>query len=358
MVFDNTSTDEKGKRRIAKNKNGPNLDELLYLIITTIVLSAIGVITIFIANNLSYTKSFMDDLYFHRVKYNPPKTVIIRNNMSLNSIAKTLEDEGITASTSRFIRYFASGSHQLHPGVYLFKNNLKGKEAITYFDHYKEHLDPKYTLNLYTATNPVTVYSRLIEISQCEECIQRFVADKQLPGNSLYGLIDQNVYYLYPNFNVYQFLEKNTRKWVSFAASGQSLAISPAIHLNAYELMVAASLIQAEGDGNMETSKNIASVIFNRLNQNMPLTFDSTVFFATQRYGYMLPNDKNTPSPYNTYVSKGLPPTPITWISPPALNAAMNPAHTNYLYFYGERGKPYWFTNSKTDFDKFVAAQK
>ncbi len=80
----------------------------------------------------------------------------------------------------------------------------------------------------------------------------------------------------------------------------------------------------------------IASVIYNRLHQNMNLGIDSTLL-----YGLELTNpnlnpatvDPHTPNPYNTRDNAGLPPTPIANPGLPSLTAAANPPSTDYLYY-------------------------
>lgn len=78
----------------------------------------------------------------------------------------------------------------------------------------------------------------------------------------------------------------------------------------------------------------MAGVYCNRLQQKMPLQADPTV-----SYGLGLGNqalrlsDLKKPSPYNTYLQTGLPPTPIAIPSVPALLAVLHPQKTQALYF-------------------------
>jgi UPF0755 protein len=81
----------------------------------------------------------------------------------------------------------------------------------------------------------------------------------------------------------------------------------------------------------------IAGVFTNRLNQDIPLGADPTV-----EYGLGISQTKEqpltweqvgTPSPYNTYINPGLPPTPIASPGKSSLEAALNPTSTDYLFF-------------------------
>ncbi len=81
----------------------------------------------------------------------------------------------------------------------------------------------------------------------------------------------------------------------------------------------------------------IAGVFTNRLNQNIPLGADPTVEYGlgiTQTKEQPLTwSQVGTPSPYNTYINAGLPPTPIASPGKASLEAALNPTPTDYLFF-------------------------
>jgi UPF0755 protein len=100
-----------------------------------------------------------------------------------------------------------------------------------------------------------------------------------------------------------------------------------------YELIVAASLVQEEA-GIESDRPLIASVIANRLRDDMYLQIDATVLYALQvRKPSNTEADRATDSPYNTYKHKGLPPTPIGSVAMASLRAVLHPATTDYLYY-------------------------
>ncbi|HWU31607.1 MAG TPA: endolytic transglycosylase MltG, partial [Marmoricola sp.] len=79
----------------------------------------------------------------------------------------------------------------------------------------------------------------------------------------------------------------------------------------------------------------VARVFYNRLAQGMLLQSDATVAFANNLSGTVWTTDaqRNNPSPYNTYVHKGLPPGPIDNPGLAAIQAALHPAAGPWLYF-------------------------
>jgi UPF0755 protein len=112
-----------------------------------------------------------------------------------------------------------------------------------------------------------------------------------------------------------------------------SLAYARSKHLTPFDVLTIASMVQAEA----ETAHDrplIASVIFNRLHDQMPLQIDATTRFATGNYTQPLTvSQLNSSSPYNTRIHKGLPPGPIDNPGRSAIQAAARPARTHYLYF-------------------------
>jgi UPF0755 protein len=102
----------------------------------------------------------------------------------------------------------------------------------------------------------------------------------------------------------------------------------------AYDIVKVASLVEAEA-GTDADRPLIASVIYNRLKQNMPLQIDATLIYSRgdPKNRTLSDADKAIDSPYNTYTHTGLPPTPISSVSPASLRAAMAPAPTTYLYY-------------------------
>lgn len=100
-----------------------------------------------------------------------------------------------------------------------------------------------------------------------------------------------------------------------------------------YEVAVAASLIQGEAKLDEERPV-IASVIYNRLRDDIELQIDATVLYAIgERKSSNTAEDRATPSPYNTYYAKGLPPTPIATTARVSLEAALRPATTEYRFY-------------------------
>ena len=113
-----------------------------------------------------------------------------------------------------------------------------------------------------------------------------------------------------------------------------------------------ASIVQREAAGQSDMAL-IAGILWNRLNAGMPLDVDSTLQYARPPVrnaqtggntgaGWWAPitaADKKINSPYNTYLNKGLPPTPISNPGLSAIAAVLAPAKTDCLYYLHDASK-------------------
>ncbi|HZD86879.1 MAG TPA: endolytic transglycosylase MltG [Gaiellaceae bacterium] len=158
----------------------------------------------------------------------------------------------------------------------------------------------------------------------------------------------------------YDFLRNTTSKQlvqaqlVAFRQNWRKLKLGYARskNLTPYDVLTIASMIEGEAEVPKERPL-IAAVIYNRLRLGMPLGID-----ATLRYGLHVPptqslteSELHNPTPYNTRLHLGLPPTPIDNPGLASLQAAAHPAHVDYLYFVRKPDhKHHYFTSSYQDF--------
>jgi UPF0755 protein len=107
-----------------------------------------------------------------------------------------------------------------------------------------------------------------------------------------------------------------------------------ALHLTPLEVSTLASIIEEETNAQSD-KPNIASVYLNRIAKGWPLQADPTLKFAMKNFGLkrILNVHKETISPYNTYLNKGLPPGPICTPSLETIDAILDSPKTDYMYF-------------------------
>ncbi|MDR1466133.1 MAG: endolytic transglycosylase MltG [Treponema sp.] len=180
-----------------------------------------------------------------------------------------------------------------------------------------------------------------------------------IPSSSFEGYLFPDTYFFeehYPAEEVVQVLADNFfGRFAGIAGDG----LSPQ---EVFEKVTLASIVEREYRRE-EEAPIMASVFFNRMKIDMALQSCATVeYVITEIQGkphpeILLIQDTKIENPYNTYVHKGLPPAPISNPGYVALNAVLNPAQSDYLYFRlidPSSGKHYF---SKT-FDSHIEAGK
>ncbi len=133
-----------------------------------------------------------------------------------------------------------------------------------------------------------------------------------------------------------------------FSMRARKMGFSP------YQLLILASLVEKEARKQNEQPV-IASVMLNRLRRKMRLQVDATVQYAlgNDKYERLIHSDLKVESPYNTYLHKGLPPTPIANPGLAALKAVMYPKPTKFLYYVARPDGSHIFS---TNYDDHVNA--
>jgi UPF0755 protein len=146
--------------------------------------------------------------------------------------------------------------------------------------------------------------------------------------------------FLFPE--TYEFVEKGTtaadvirRMLEQFARESESLPWdnAEALGVTPYEVVIIASMIEEEARLEKERAL-IAGVIYNRLREGMVLGIDATLLYDDPTPdGQLSLSDLEYDSPYNTRIHGGLPPTPISNPGRASLEAALNPAETEFFYY-------------------------
>ncbi len=118
------------------------------------------------------------------------------------------------------------------------------------------------------------------------------------------------------------------------AAADHLTAGAAARHLTPYQVLIVASIVQAEVSHPQDMPK-VSRVIYNRLARKLPLGMDSTLHYALGLRGdvQLTPAQINKSGPYNTRRKVGFPPTPIDSPGDVAIKAALHPANGSWLYF-------------------------
>ena len=154
-----------------------------------------------------------------------------------------------------------------------------------------------------------------------------------------------------------QMVTRFKNEWKSIAESAKSDKSMTADGKPMVSIVTLASLVERETPKPDERPL-VAGVFENRLRLHMALQCDPTVVYALERVGQyngtLTLNDLHFDSPYNTYENRGLPPGPIGNPGEVALRAALEPAHTDYLYFVANTQGGHFFGATLAEHNKNV----
>lgn len=268
----------------------------------------------------------------------PQVIVSVPLGSGVGTLAATLEQRGVIRSAVAFrIWMLLHGDLGVTTGEYAFRKN-DGFAAVESLLSAGPNV---FTLNIpvgYTVSEVARQVDQLP--GRTRGAFQTLATSGTLRSpwqptgsQNLDGLLGTGVYQVVPGETNTQLLTLMIDRFdaeanaVGLAAKAASLGLTP------YQMVTVASIVEKEGVIQPNLGP-VARVIFNRLASNMPLQMDSTVLYAENRDGGTVTHaDESLQSPYNSYLNRGLPPSPICFPSLASLQAALAPPVGGWLYF-------------------------
>jgi UPF0755 protein len=179
------------------------------------------------------------------------------------------------------------------------------------------------------------------------------VRDTGIEADTLEGYLFPDTYHFPRGFDQRAIIDAMVRHFKT-VITDKWQARAREMGLTLHEVVTLASIIEKE-TGDPAERPLISSVFHNRLRKGMRLETDPTVIYGIKDFnGNLTRKDLRTPTPYNTYIIKGLPPGPIASPGQAALEAALYPAETDYLFFVSRRDRTHQFSTNWKDHDKAV----
>lgn len=337
---------------------------LFNIILTLLLLIAIYTVTL---KAFNYGK----DLLVEDTSSRPSKEVVINieNGTDTMKVAELLEEEGLIGNKWIFnlqarlngsYKYFLSGEFKLNTnmGSAEIMQELQSIQYPDESDNLKitipEGLTNKQIAALVEAEGLFTAAEFL---EACENWEYEYSFLEGLPDreNRLEGYLFPDTYNLPPDPEPDDLIIRMLNRFQS-VYDGSKQDRAEEMGYTTDEVIIMASIIEKEIKV-PEEQAIAASVIYNRLETDMPLQMCSTVLYALdKRKDRLLDEDLQVDSPYNTYINKGLPVGAICNPGESAIDAVLYPEKTNYIYFVvmdDETGE-HFFTASD---DEFLAAK-
>lgn len=267
---------------------------------------------------------------------------IVPAGSTTSDIARLLEDNDIIPNAT-FFRYFAQykGEGNFQAGEYTIPTNSSAEEAIAVLNEGpKPQTFARFTVQegLWTDEMLPLIAEQLENVSEPE--LRQVLASGQIATRYRPDGVDSWEGLLFPD--TYEVNADATARDVLLLMSDEFTAVTSELGYgaaetqlgySAYEVLIVASLVEAETRV-PEERPQVASVIYNRLREQWRLGIDATCIYAEGDRRVELTNEiLNREGPYNCRLNATLPPTPINTPSRSSLEAAINPAETNYFYY-------------------------
>ena len=291
-----------------------------------------------------------------------PKTITIAPNSTLYSIAEQLRFERLIPSQTGFIflgkvlrlsNKLQAGTYSIAPDMTMIHILIQIARGQVTSDTFAIVIPEGFSVykirKLLEERGYVTdswEFSRAL--------VKQFPFLKEVPDASLDG-------YLFPDTYQVARSEPASALLRRMLTHFQSIVIplvreTPKAHWSLHQILTLASIVEKEAATPSERPI-IASVYLNRLRIGMMLQADPTVKYVLERPRPKVSlNDLNVNSPYNTYRHVGLPPGPICNPGVPSIQAVLNPATTDYLYFVARGDGSHVFSKTLEEHEKARAS--
>lgn len=261
-------------------------------------------------------------------------------------IGRNLKAEGVTASVQAFIDACQEEGTGIQVGAYELQKEMKAADACEVL------ADPANLISFPTVTIPeglrlTEIVSTLAKSTDFPEGAYNKALESGKIGLPDYaegnaeGYLFPATYEIKPGMKPVAILKMMVARWAEAAEAADLEAKAEELGHTPAELMIIASLIEAEGRG--DDMPKIARVIYNRLDgpgdkggTNGTLGIDAAIAYGaglSPGSTELTPEQLAEDTPYNTRLNAGLPPTPIEAPGDDAIAAAANPEEGGWYYY-------------------------
>jgi UPF0755 protein len=277
----------------------------------------------------------------------------------IRKLSAELKSGGVVRSTWHFVLVtrLRGQSHRLQAGDYRFNDGMTPddilKKLVTGDVDYRRFSLPE-GYSIHQAAEMLEQKGYFTRAGFLEKCRDPALLGRVgLRAPSVEGYLYPATYNLSRTGNEEQLIKQMVaqfeKKYAEIAARSGTLG-----GFSRHAVVTLASLIEKEAVSKEEKTL-ISSVFHNRLRIGMPLQSDPTAVYGVRAFaGKVTRTDIERPSPYNTYLIKGLPPGPIGNPGADALEAALHPASTPYLYFVARQDGTHHFSRTLDEHNKAV----
>jgi len=294
------------------------------------------------------------------VRPGQPKFVLLRPGWSTKHIANELQAQGVIRSARAFLLYhYLANPTTLKAGEYKFEAPASVRQIhqrLVHGDIFVHTVVIPEGFNLFEIAAVIdgAGLGSKQEFLDAARAQTALVSDIDPQAQSLEGYLFPDTYGFTRTQTMSDIVSSMVRR---FRQEAHGLSLNHDVH----RVVTLAAIVEKE-TAVPEERPLVASVYQNRLNRGMALDADPTVIYAAllaNRYtGTIHQSDLQSDSPYNTYKFPGLPPGPIANPGRASLQAALQPAATDYLYFVSDGNGHHRFARTLEEHSRNVSAYR
>ena len=255
-------------------------------------------------------------------------------------LAVKLAEMGVVKSAAAFRKVAANDEDaaKLQPGYYQLHERMSAAAALDLLLDPSSRLRGRATIpEGSTVQQVLAILAKNTEVPAADlQAAAKNPAALGLPpyaNGKLEGFLFPATYDIEPKMSAVEVLTMMVDRYKEAAAAGGLEERAQALGITPYQAVTVASLIERESRVDSEYPK-VARVVYNRLDQKIPLGVDAAILYGLGRTsGALRKSELARDTPYNTRLNTGLPPTPIANPGDASLKAALNPATGSWLYY-------------------------
>ncbi|MEA2016296.1 MAG: endolytic transglycosylase MltG [Actinomycetota bacterium] len=264
----------------------------------------------------------------------------IEEGMSLKEAASVMEEKNVIDNAFLFILFVEQKGEEggIIPGIYKMETDSEYEEVLNEITAGPPVVTYKFTIPegyiLKKVIERVASEIPFIEEEDMEEAgdMSNYSYDYLEEAGTLEGFLFPKTYEITIDYSAINVFEMMLAQY-QVETVGLDYSYADSKGLSHYDLLKIASMIEREAYIPEERAL-ISAVIHNRLDIGMKMDIDATLCYYLEKWEEGLTEeDKKIDSQYNTYMYPGLPPTPICNPGIASIEAALNPADVDYLYF-------------------------
>ncbi|MCG8315151.1 MAG: endolytic transglycosylase MltG [Pseudomonadales bacterium] len=291
-----------------------------------------------------------------------PISLELKRGESIHHVARQLHQQQVISSVKPFVYYarYMDKAHKIKAGEYLIEPGVTLSDVL---DQLVEGRVIQYSITLVEGLTSAEFVKKLIS----EERLEHFLKPDQVADLSKLmvllgsdgvhpeGQFFPDTYFYHKGESDLDVLRRAHEKMQQVVAQEWQNRAKELPYESAYEALIMASIVEKETGVESERS-DIAAVFVSRLQKGMRLQTDPTVIYGlgANYQGNIKRKHLKQKTAYNTYVIKGLPPTPIANPGREAIHAALHPSDSDALYFVAKGDGSHAFSKTLAEHNKAV----